>query len=152
GAMGWGDGCSRHGRSDAGAVVPRAHRPRGAELSSVDSGRRGRLRPSDRARRQSGFDRRSLQNAARGSSPMNVLAANSTGTPAMKGRGIGKAFGHGALRKDVLRGVDLDLMPGQLTLLMGPSGSGKSTLLAVVSGLLQPDAGTVHALGADLWV
>jgi putative ABC transport system ATP-binding protein len=69
----------------------------------------------------------------------------------IKGRGISKAFGDGALRKDVLRGVDIDLKPGQLTLLMGPSGSGKSTLLAAVSGLLQPDAGTVHALGADLW-
>jgi putative ABC transport system ATP-binding protein len=71
---------------------------------------------------------------------------------AITGRGIDKAFGDGALRKPVLRGVDIDLMPGQLTLLMGPSGSGKSTLLAAVSGLLRPDAGTVHALGADLWV
>jgi putative ABC transport system ATP-binding protein len=35
---------------------------------------------------------------------------------------------------------------------MGPSGSGKSTLLAVLSALLRPDAGTVQALGHNLWV
>jgi putative ABC transport system ATP-binding protein len=50
-----------------------------------------------------------------------------------------------------LRGVSLDLHPGQISLLMGPSGSGKSTLLAVLSGLLRPDAGQVLALGRDIW-
>jgi putative ABC transport system ATP-binding protein len=39
--------------------------------------------------------------------------------------------------------VTLDLHPGKLALLMGPSGSGKSTLLAILSGLLEPDAGQV---------
>lgn len=64
---------------------------------------------------------------------------------------MGKAFGEGTLRTQVLHEVDLDLMAGELTLLMGPSGSGKSTLLAVISGLLRPDDGTVYALGSDLW-
>ena len=71
--------------------------------------------------------------------------------PLIHARALGKAFGDGTLRKDVLHGVDLDLRPGQLTLLMGPSGSGKSTLLAIVSGLLRPDSGSVRALGQDLW-
>jgi putative ABC transport system ATP-binding protein len=69
----------------------------------------------------------------------------------VSGRALGKSFGDGTLRKQVLREVDVELLPGQLTLLMGPSGSGKSTLLAVISGLMRPDEGTVHALGADLW-
>ncbi len=46
-----------------------------------------------------------------------------------------------------LSDVSIDLYPGQLALLMGPSGSGKSTLLAVLSGLLQPDAGKVLRAG-----
>jgi putative ABC transport system ATP-binding protein len=50
-----------------------------------------------------------------------------------------------------LQDVSIDLFPGQIALLMGPSGSGKSTLLAVLSGLLRPDAGTVLALGENLW-
>jgi putative ABC transport system ATP-binding protein len=36
-------------------------------------------------------------------------------------------------------------------MVMGPSGSGKSTLVAALSGLLKPDAGTVNAMGEDLW-
>jgi putative ABC transport system ATP-binding protein len=48
-----------------------------------------------------------------------------------------------------LHEVSVDLFPGQLALLMGPSGSGKSTLLAILSGLLQPDAGQVLAWDED---
>lgn len=40
-------------------------------------------------------------------------------------------------------GLDLDVVPGRVTVLTGPSGSGKTTTLAVVLGLLRPDAGTV---------
>ena len=41
----------------------------------------------------------------------------------------------------VLQALDLDMMPGQHTLVMGPSGSGKSTLLHVIARLIEPDAG-----------
>ena len=51
----------------------------------------------------------------------------------------------------MLRGVSLQLLRGQLVLLMGPSGSGKSTLLSLLSGLAKPDAGRVVSLGVDLW-
>jgi putative ABC transport system ATP-binding protein len=50
-----------------------------------------------------------------------------------------------------LADVSLELYSGQIVLLMGPSGSGKSTLLAVLSALLSPNSGSVHALGKDLW-
>lgn len=45
---------------------------------------------------------------------------------------------------------ELTLVPGTLTALAGPSGSGKSTLLYLLSGLLQPDAGSVAWAGQDL--
>lgn len=50
----------------------------------------------------------------------------------------------------VLRGVDLDIAPGEIRGLIGPNGSGKSTLIRVLSGLLQPAAGTVCVGGVDL--
>ena len=59
-------------------------------------------------------------------------------------------FGVGANRVEALRGISLELRPGELTLISGASGCGKSTLLAILSGLLRPDRGRVIALGHDL--
>ena len=53
----------------------------------------------------------------------------------------GVSFAHGA--KDVLRNVELVVAPGMRVGVLGPNGVGKSTLLGVLSGRLQPDAGTV---------
>jgi putative ABC transport system ATP-binding protein len=72
-------------------------------------------------------------------------------TSTLCGSCLTRSFGSGATASVALREVSLELHPGQLILLMGPSGSGKSTLLAVLSGLLRPDSGQVHALGEDLW-
>jgi putative ABC transport system ATP-binding protein len=71
--------------------------------------------------------------------------------PTLVGRHLVRAFGKGSTQAYALRDVSIELYRGQLALLMGPSGSGKSTLLAVLSGLLRPDAGQVHALDQDLW-
>jgi NitT/TauT family transport system ATP-binding protein len=57
--------------------------------------------------------------------------------------GVSHAFG--ALR--VLDGINLDVPPGQVTVLIGPSGCGKSTLLSILGGMLAPSAGRVHMDG-----
>jgi putative ABC transport system ATP-binding protein len=61
-----------------------------------------------------------------------------------------KEFGDGDDRIMALRGVDLDVFYGEMTLLVGPSGCGKTTLISLVAGLLEPTAGTIEALGVDL--
>jgi putative ABC transport system ATP-binding protein len=72
-------------------------------------------------------------------------------TPSLVGRGLTRSFGSGETKTVALQDVSVKLYPGELNLLMGPSGSGKSTLLAVMSGLLRPDRGDVHAMGQDVW-
>lgn len=58
---------------------------------------------------------------------------------------IGKAFrGH-----DVLVGVDLSILPGQIITLIGPNGAGKTTLVKIVLGLLKADGGQIQ-LAPDL--
>ncbi|MFO6429457.1 ABC transporter ATP-binding protein [Erythrobacter sp. W302b] len=59
-----------------------------------------------------------------------------TGAPIVSLRGLKRAFEQGGQRIEVLRGVDLDIMPGEIVALLGPSGSGKSTMLQAV-GLLE---------------
>ena len=58
--------------------------------------------------------------------------------------GIRKAFGPTA----ALQGVDLDLRPGEVHALVGENGAGKSTLMKVLSGAVEPDAGTMTLDGA----
>jgi putative ABC transport system ATP-binding protein len=65
-------------------------------------------------------------------------------------RGVSKTYEDGATRHDVLRGIDLDVAPGEMVALMGPSGSGKSTLLNIIAGIDAPDRGTVEVSGRDL--
>src|SRR2546428_2453599 len=52
--------------------------------------------------------------------------------------------------KPVLRGVDLDAVPGAVTALVGSSGSGKSTLIGLVAAFAKPTAGQVYVDGVDL--
>ena len=69
---------------------------------------------------------------------------------AVRCRGVTKDFGAGGTRVQALRGVDLDVFTGEMTLLVGPSGCGKTTLLSVIAGILEPTAGSVEVLGTDL--
>ena len=70
-------------------------------------------------------------------------------SPVISLRDIKKSYGSGDARSHVLRGVSLDVAPGELIALVGQSGSGKSTLLNIVGGLDKPDSGEVCVLGHD---
>jgi phosphonate transport system ATP-binding protein len=61
-------------------------------------------------------------------------------------RGVHKRYG----RQTVLRGIDLSVSPGELTVVLGANGSGKSTLLRCALRLSEPDAGELRLCGADL--
>ena len=69
---------------------------------------------------------------------------------AVECRNLTKVFGSGDNRVWALRGLDLDVYPGQMTLLVGPSGCGKTTLISIVAGLLDPTEGEVSVLGENL--
>src|SRR5262245_56771155 len=58
-------------------------------------------------------------------------------------------FSYGAGRQ-VLRGVSLMAMPGEITMVLGVSGSGKTTLLKLFKSLLAPGRGTIRVLGGPV--
>jgi phospholipid/cholesterol/gamma-HCH transport system ATP-binding protein len=60
-------------------------------------------------------------------------------------RGVTKAFGP----KKVLRGIDLDVTPGESMVVIGGSGTGKSVLLKCILGLMQPDDGSITVDGVE---
>lgn len=58
-------------------------------------------------------------------------------------RGIKKSFKQGNQNLEVLKGVDLEIMPGEVVALLGPSGSGKSTMLQIAGLLDKPTKGEI---------
>ena len=64
-------------------------------------------------------------------------------------RGLARRYVTGAGELTVLRGVDLDVRPGEIVGLIGPSGSGKSSLLHAAGLLEHPNAGRITILGRD---
>jgi phospholipid/cholesterol/gamma-HCH transport system ATP-binding protein len=61
-------------------------------------------------------------------------------------RGLRKSFG----QQEVLKGVDFEVKPGEIFVIMGPSGSGKSVLLKHLIGLEEPDAGEILINGESI--
>ena len=72
--------------------------------------------------------------------------------PVFRARALCKHYTMGEVQVQALRGIDLDLYPGEFVVLLGASGSGKSTLLNILGGLDRPSSGQVqcrgHSLGA----
>jgi len=65
-------------------------------------------------------------------------------------RDVVKTYGSGNAEVHALRGVDLDVYAGELTMLVGPSGCGKTTLLSVLAGILRPTSGSVVVRETDI--
>jgi len=61
-------------------------------------------------------------------------------------RGLRKKYG----KVEALRGLDLNVKPGEIYGLIGPNGAGKTTTLKCIVGLLKPDAGSIKVCGKDL--
>jgi putative ABC transport system ATP-binding protein len=70
--------------------------------------------------------------------------------PVIQIRDLKKTFTMGKQKVHALAGVDLDIAPGSLTVVMGPSGSGKSTLLYLLGGLDRSTSGTIQVNGRFL--
>ncbi len=72
------------------------------------------------------------------------------GKPVARLRGLTRSFEQGGERIEVLRGVDLDIHPGEIIALLGPSGSGKSTLLQAVGMLEGGFGGRIEIAGHEV--
>jgi putative ABC transport system ATP-binding protein len=70
--------------------------------------------------------------------------------PIVAARAIRKTYDTGAVKVDALRGIDLELAPGEMVAIMGPSGCGKTTLLNCLSGLDSIDSGELEIEGVPL--
>ena len=68
-------------------------------------------------------------------------------TPALRLRGLRKTYGN---QVEALKGIDLEVEPGDFFALLGPNGAGKSTLIGIVSSLVNASQGEVSVFGIDL--
>jgi len=78
-----------------------------------------------------------------GLSRENKVAFSQSTQPMISAKRVWKSYG----RTEVLKGVDLEVMPGQVVCIIGPSGAGKSTFLRCVNHLERIDRGTMHVEG-----
>lgn len=67
--------------------------------------------------------------------------------PTLELKKVVKTFKQGDQTLEVLRGVDLDIMPGEIVAMIGPSGSGKSTMLQIAGLLDKPTDGDIYLDG-----
>ncbi len=71
-------------------------------------------------------------------------------TPVIDARSLSKTYALGGEKVEALRGVDLQVQPGEYAAIMGPSGSGKSTLMNLLGCLDTATAGTYRLDGEDV--
>jgi putative ABC transport system ATP-binding protein len=78
------------------------------------------------------------------------LAREDAMNTAMTVREVTKTYTEGGIEVPALRGVDLDVDAGEITMLVGPSGSGKTTLLSIMGCILKPSSGSVRIAGQEV--
>src|SRR6185437_2340365 len=117
-------------------------RPRGGDRS-LQLAVRDRLPAHLRGALRAAGDRRPHRRLV---APLRGMAEPGMSESALSIAGISKNFG--GLR--VARSISLSLETGARHALIGPNGAGKTTLVNIMSGLLQPSAGTIHLAGADI--
>ncbi|MET3009537.1 ABC transporter ATP-binding protein [Stenotrophomonas koreensis] len=78
---------------------------------------------------------------------MSAPAANPADFPALRVRGLTKRYDNGV---QALKGVDLEVAPGDFFALLGPNGAGKSTMIGIISSLVNLSEGQVEVFGVDL--
>ena len=81
---------------------------------------------------------------------MSSAASPTTGTPQLSAINVRKSYRIGPRTLDVLKGVSIEIAPGECVALRGASGAGKSTLLHLLGGLDRPDGGSISLGGHDL--
>jgi putative ABC transport system ATP-binding protein len=81
---------------------------------------------------------------------LSAPAEPSAITMVVAAHGVTRDYGEGDTIVQALRGVDLEIPPGQFTAVMGPSGSGKSTLMHILAGLDRPTTGSVSIDGQEI--
>ncbi len=79
-----------------------------------------------------------------------MTARPSADEPLIRLRGITKTFGQGQAAFQALKGVDLDIHPGEFVAVMGPSGSGKSTVMNLLGCLDVPTSGSYRFQGVEV--
>jgi len=78
---------------------------------------------------------------------VSAPAANPADVPALRVRGLTKRYDNGV---QALKGIDLEVAPGDFFALLGPNGAGKSTMIGIISSLVNLSEGQVEVFGVDL--
>src|SRR5437868_12984978 len=71
--------------------------------------------------------------------------------PQLIARDLFQSFRMGSRRIEVLRGISIEVAPGEIIFICGASGAGKTTLLYTLAGLERPESGTVEFEGRNLY-
>src|SRR6184192_2984200 len=72
-------------------------------------------------------------------------------SPQLIARDLCQSFRMGSRRIEVLRGISIEVAPGEIIFICGASGAGKTTLLYTLAGLERPESGTVEFEGRNLY-
>lgn len=82
---------------------------------------------------------------------INTILHGAAMTPALQAQALWKLYQAGESTVEAVRGVEVQVKPGEMVAVMGPSGCGKTTLLNILSGIDEPTSGMVLVNGQPLY-